>query len=753
MKITNKFKFAAITLLLLAGSATQALADDWSAYDLKSNIYNPYSNVTNKKFSDLVDTYNWDGTSWWTKYAGDEPVKGAKGIFAKIKGYTNAGDLFVEMGIFETKREIPAYTKLVRKTNFFLYTIGGAKPVLHGCSIYLFDDLTTAQSTPLDARYGQGLSNQQFAYGDGSSNTLIKAYWGSGNPMTSNAVSRSLTYDNSSKAENQEISKYIVLVQTPATPTTAISDKTSSFSTFYEQDSKDTWYYYKYVTFDPNGGTGTAMAQQTVVDNTATVMYHTLNTNTYKRAGYEFDGWNTKADGSGTAYKDQGMIDASSTDKGPVTLYAQWKPTAWTYTEQVKIGTILIAETANGLSYDSHNPAQSWGGNYVTDVQGSGVTGDQGVMHKGTSILNTSQVSVSIYKQTKNIPAYSKFTRNASFSMYAGSNWAYEACGLYMFDDEFSAKYTILDVYRYQNKSYGDAYKIVKGYMEDASGTHYTWSGSKAITYDNSTGSSDKEISKYIDLVHSSLGNSGSTATCTQWVTWKETNSTEGTWYYYKHFTFKKNDGTDTQVGDVITIENSGTLSFPETPTLTGYKFVGWNTQADGKGTTYTNGQEITATLEDKGPVTLYAQWVVDVTVSESGSATIFADKNLVVPKGVQVYGFVYMDGALVQGAEISEGAILPAYNGYLVKAATAGTYAFALSASAATAPTSDLTGTTAEIDTPSGNVYVWGKPEGYNCGWYKYTGTTIPAGKAYFVAGSINGGINDMNINTNKDF
>lgn len=68
------------------------------------------------------------------------------------------------------------------------------------------------------------------------------------------------------------------------------------------------------VTFDANGGTGT-MAEQEIGGTAA------LNANTFTREGFVFDGWNTKADGKGTAYADKADI----TPTADMTLYAQWK--------------------------------------------------------------------------------------------------------------------------------------------------------------------------------------------------------------------------------------------------------------------------------------------------------------------------------------------------------------------------------------------------------------------------------------------
>lgn len=49
----------------------------------------------------------------------------------------------------------------------------------------------------------------------------------------------------------------------------------------------------------------------------------TISANKFTREGYVFNGWNTKADGSGVSYKDKDKISPSS----DITLYAQWKET------------------------------------------------------------------------------------------------------------------------------------------------------------------------------------------------------------------------------------------------------------------------------------------------------------------------------------------------------------------------------------------------------------------------------------------
>ena len=87
------------------------------------------------------------------------------------------------------------------------------------------------------------------------------------------------------------------------------------------------------VTFDANGGTGT-MAPETGSVPAA------LTANAFTRKGYSFAGWNTAADGSGTAYADTASYPFSAS----VTLYAQWTAlTSYTVTFDANGGTGTMA--------------------------------------------------------------------------------------------------------------------------------------------------------------------------------------------------------------------------------------------------------------------------------------------------------------------------------------------------------------------------------------------------------------------------
>ena len=77
---------------------------------------------------------------------------------------------------------------------------------------------------------------------------------------------------------------------------------------------------YEYViAYDANGGSG-AMGVQVVPEHVQTQ----LSPNGFTRDGFEFVGWNTKADGTGTSFQDGELLVDLADPNETVTLYAQW---------------------------------------------------------------------------------------------------------------------------------------------------------------------------------------------------------------------------------------------------------------------------------------------------------------------------------------------------------------------------------------------------------------------------------------------
>ena len=105
------------------------------------------------------------------------------------------------------------------------------------------------------------------------------------------------------------------------------------------------------IVFDGNGSTsGSTESVAATYDKTAT-----LTKNGFQRAGYTFTGWNTKADGTGTAYTNKQSVNIATDEDATVTLYAQWKAKTWT-----------VSFDANGGSVATANKTVTFGSTYGT---------------------------------------------------------------------------------------------------------------------------------------------------------------------------------------------------------------------------------------------------------------------------------------------------------------------------------------------------------------------------------------------------
>ena len=144
------------------------------------------------------------------------------------------------------------------------------------------------------------------------------------------------------------------------------------------------------------------------------------------------------------------------------------------------------------------------------------------------------------------------------------------------------------------NASISAAYGSTITYTATA-GTGYTFKG---FSTSNSTS------------LPASLSASGKTATANKYGT---TNNNTTYYAYFKanQYTvkFDANGGTGSMSDQSHTYSVSQALT-ANAFTRTGYTFEGWNTQADGTGTSYTDKQSVSnLSSTDGGSVTLYAQW------------------------------------------------------------------------------------------------------------------------------------------------
>ncbi len=105
------------------------------------------------------------------------------------------------------------------------------------------------------------------------------------------------------------------------------------------------------VSFDANGGTGT-MGSQSGNYNTSV----TLTSNAFTRTGYTFTGWNTVANGSGTAYVNNASYTFPASD---VILYAQWSILQFTLTYTAGSNGSISGTSPQTVSYGGNGTAVS----------------------------------------------------------------------------------------------------------------------------------------------------------------------------------------------------------------------------------------------------------------------------------------------------------------------------------------------------------------------------------------------------------
>lgn len=359
------------------------------------------------------------------------------------------------------------------------------------------------------------------------------------------------------------------------------------------------WTSWKHtVHYDKN--VSSASSSQTVsnMPSDQTKVYETnlvLSTSKPTRNGYIFTGWNTAANGSGTAYAAGGnyQYDRSS-DGGTVTLYAQW--TAWKHT----------------VHYDKNVPSTS------SSQTVNGIPADQ------TKTFDQ-KLTLSATKPTRNGYIFSGWNTKAN-----GSGTAYAAGAEYKHDQNggtatLYAQWTPWKHTVHYNANGGDQSSVptdqTKTFdqamiLSDKKPTRHGYNFVRWNTKADGTGTSYEVKGNYN---HDQNG-----GTVTLYAIWTP-------WVHTVHY--------DANGGDQNSVPNDQKKTYGQSmnvatkvPTRNEYKFLGWTTGKDGSGTFYNPGD---AYYHDQNgqTVTLYAKWIQLYTVKYDG--------NQPAIKGVTVTGSV----------------------------------------------------------------------------------------------------------------
>lgn len=326
------------------------------------------------------------------------------------------------------------------------------------------------------------------------------------------------------------------------------------------------------VTYSGNGNTsGSAPVDNTLylTSQSATILN---NTGSLTRTGYTFSGWNTSPNGNGTSYTAGSTLTIASAN---IVLYAVWIDSA----------IAGMASTLNGWG---------WLMQCTTNPDGNSMCYGPGSYSSSKTLPGLSNkqynLNVSIYVRT-GTKIYSGGSNDGSWWQIGGS----------------PAGHSHWEWFRLSIASPANTYYVNRGTVEDYN--TYNINYAKTLTVNGGTtistaaGAADTVIKSggaftYLGSYYSRGGQYGtltvSATTPLNYLVFYDGNgNTSGS---------VPSDSTAYTAGTTVTTRsNTGAL------TRTGYIFNGWNTAADGSGTSYAAGTASFAMPAND--LTLFAQW------------------------------------------------------------------------------------------------------------------------------------------------
>ena len=342
------------------------------------------------------------------------------------------------------------------------------------------------------------------------------------------------------------------------------------------------------------------------------------------RANHTFTGWNTVADGKGTAYKNNDTFALNA----DTTLYAQWQSaqvrlqaTLTNYTVTYNAGGGIVdpgsATVAENTVVKAATPVRD-GYNFL------GWSGSNGQTYRaGADITVTGNITLTAQWEAKVV--------NYTVTYNAGGGTVNPGSATVAENTVVKAAAPVRDGYNFLGWSGSDGRTYRAGADITVTGnmtltaqweqikvtyvlSYYPGYGSnvpETVTYDAGT---RVILSKVLSREgytfkgwNTAAGGGGTAYDNGDNLVMNDTVDLYAQWELLQNYTltYNANQGNVGSVPAETRVASGTTLTVGGAPTRSGYTFTGWNTAADGKGTAYANG----STIKMDAHVTLYAQW------------------------------------------------------------------------------------------------------------------------------------------------
>lgn len=345
-------------------------------------------------------------------------------------------------------------------------------------------------------------------------------------------------------------------------------------------------------------GSGTAYSQK-AYSNT----YEKLDANKFvgtagTMAHYEFRGWNTKQDGSGTSYAGEAYIYNLAAVGGSISLYAQWENVGETFT------ITFMPNGGSGTSYTQQC-------RYFTD---NPLTPNRferpGYFFTGWGTLPENNTIT----YSDGYPFY-QGTETSGITLYA--QWHQQSATPTSYVIKYNANggtgsmaqtqcWIDVDATLRKNEFVRTNYRF-KGWATQPGGGGSTYSDGQTV----------RNISPAM-------------STITLYAQWESTSPANKNYTLY----FNANGGSGSMSSRTLTRDVTTTLP-ANTFTRTNYTFTGWSTNSSGTGSTYSDRATVKNLAAAGSSVTLYAQWT-----AVKGNITTPTGDQYIKPDGTKLTGW-----------------------------------------------------------------------------------------------------------------